>query len=57
MVLACVEKCPRAKCPRFSRCEEHWNADELAEVVPAAPLIAPPDRLDWVKPNIEEEKR
>jgi hypothetical protein len=57
MVLACVEKCPRSKCPRFSRCEEHWNADELAEMAPAAPAIAANDRPDRVKPNMEEEKR
>ncbi|MBU4108144.1 MAG: hypothetical protein L6271_10220 [Desulfobacteraceae bacterium] len=52
MPLACLEKCPMAKCRRFFQCEEHWNGDELEEMQPDPPAKRP----DWVEPELENDE-
>ena len=36
MAIPCLERCSMTKCPRFSRCPEHWTAEELEEMKPIA---------------------
>lgn len=51
MPLSCLEHCPMAKCPRFFRCEEHWNEEELSEM---ADPEAEEKRPDWMEPQLKE---
>jgi hypothetical protein len=39
-----------AKCRRFFQCEEHWNADELADMQPLPPVDHFPGVKKMVNP-------
>lgn len=43
MAMNCLEHCPMTKCPNFFQCEEHWGADELADMQPLPPADHFPD--------------
>ncbi len=56
-MLACLEHCSMTKCPRYFKCEEHWNGDDLEEMQPIPPVKR--KRPDLVEPEFvtDEVKR